>query len=117
MKKLMLVGVAAAALALTGCKGTDAAGMVGETAVDAVQFGGKSVYNVGKFGVTKFYKVGKFGVDTVAGVFDGNEGSSCGCGTAKTIEVKQKKSCNKCNLVFEDGTPAPCCRTVTKFSH
>ena len=28
-----------------------------------------------------------------------------------------RKSCDNCNLVYEDGTPAPCCRTVTKFSH
>ena len=36
----------------------------------------------------------------------------------KVIPVKEKKkSCDNCNLVYEDGTPADCCRTVTKFSH
>ena len=53
--------------------------------------------------------------------------SSCGCQAPKekkcdqckikVIPVKEKKSCNTFNLVYEDGTPADCCRTVTKFSH
>ncbi len=63
-----------------------------------------------------------------ATLFAAGCGSSCGGCKApkkscdqckiKVIPVPQaKKSCNNCNLVYEDGSPADCCRTVTKFSH
>lgn len=38
----------------------------------------------------------------------------CSCCKAKTIAVKERKSCGGCKLVYEDGSPAECCKTWKK---